>query len=167
MLQSVAECCRVLQCALQCIAVHYRVLQGVAVCCSVLQCVAVCCSVLQCVAASKDTRILPIDVQKRTGITRIIFEVCQDCLRQHVVIISFLICVCEYRRVSGRGYVCLSYARVKDRKCEYMCVCMRGYVCVRVCVCVCMCVCERESERKRESLLCWMGVSTACGSTES
>jgi len=45
-LQSVAECCRVLQCA----AVCCSVLQCVAVCCSVLQCVAVCCSVLQCVA---------------------------------------------------------------------------------------------------------------------
>ena len=75
--QSVAECCRVLQCVavccsvlqcvavcssvLQCVAVcckelqkveslDHDVLQYVAVCCSVLQCVAVCCSVLQCVA---------------------------------------------------------------------------------------------------------------------
>ena len=66
--QSVAVCCRVLQCVAvcgsvrQCFAVCpstpctgrfsvFSVLQCVAVCCSVLQCVAVCCSVLQCVAA--------------------------------------------------------------------------------------------------------------------
>jgi len=57
LLQSVAECCSVLQlgghshepsrgCEVCC-----SVLQCVAVCCSVLQCSAVCCSVLQCVAA--------------------------------------------------------------------------------------------------------------------
>ena len=44
MLQSVAECCSVLQCD----AVCCSVLQCVAVCCSVLQCGAVCCSVVQC-----------------------------------------------------------------------------------------------------------------------
>jgi len=68
-LQSVAECCRVLQCiAVHCSASQFVaqgcvyaalsasitrgsfVLQCVAVCCSALQCVAVCCIVLQCVA---------------------------------------------------------------------------------------------------------------------
>jgi len=56
-LQSVAECCRVLQC----VAGYCRVLQCVAECCSVLQCITMCCTVsqfvlnfcsmLQCVAA--------------------------------------------------------------------------------------------------------------------
>jgi hypothetical protein len=67
-LQCVAMCCSVLQCAaahichvthwcdvqhlfqdliLQCVAVRCSVLQCVAMCCSVLQCVAVCCRVLQ------------------------------------------------------------------------------------------------------------------------
>ena len=78
LMQCVAVCCNVLQCAccsiswggihdcmvnaedkgevifvMQCVAVCCSVLQCqqcVAVCCSVLQCVAVCCSVLQCVA---------------------------------------------------------------------------------------------------------------------
>jgi len=63
-LQCVAVCCSVLQCAdsvfvslafsvslvHQRVAVCCSVLQCVAVCCSVLQCVAVCCSELQCVA---------------------------------------------------------------------------------------------------------------------
>jgi len=66
-LQSVAECCSVLQ-FFQCVAVcrerlrqqntcHFfvngsvrSVLQCVAACCSMLQCVTVCCGVLQCVA---------------------------------------------------------------------------------------------------------------------
>ena len=57
MLQSVAECCRVLQSvagvlqsvAVQCVAVCGNVLQRVAACGSVLQCAAVCHSELQCV----------------------------------------------------------------------------------------------------------------------
>ena len=71
MLQRVAACCSVLQCAaagdptnlninvcirmqyLQCVAVCCSVLQRVAACCSVLQRVAVCCSVLQCAAAGE------------------------------------------------------------------------------------------------------------------
>jgi len=77
-MQSVAECCGVLQrvavccseskgasynvaakkapidleilpvCLMLCVTVCCSVLQCVAVCCSVLQCIAVCCSVLQC-----------------------------------------------------------------------------------------------------------------------
>jgi len=45
-LQSVAVCCSVLQCAAMCCC---SVLQCVAVSCIVLQCVVMCCSVLQCV----------------------------------------------------------------------------------------------------------------------
>jgi len=88
MLQCVAVCCSVLQCAatsgrdktlvirrlyiaeiccsvLQCVAVCCGMLQCVAVCCSVLQCVAVCCSVLQCVAVC--CSVLPCVVLKRDG----------------------------------------------------------------------------------------------------
>ena len=73
-LQSVAVCCRALQCAavyisvttrihplcsfaltphcsaLQCDTASRNLLLCVAVCCFVLQCVVVCCSVLQCVS---------------------------------------------------------------------------------------------------------------------
>jgi len=44
-----SQCCSVLQCAAVCCSV-LQCVQCVAVCCSVLQCVAVCCSVLPCVA---------------------------------------------------------------------------------------------------------------------
>jgi len=59
-LQCVAVCCSVLQCAV----LHKRDTEAVmneshhmycvAVCCSVLQCVAVCCIVLQCVVHKGD-----------------------------------------------------------------------------------------------------------------
>jgi len=54
-LQCVAVCCSVLQCAFFLLLLakksQFQVLQRAAVCCSVLQCATVCCSVLQCVAA--------------------------------------------------------------------------------------------------------------------
>ena len=69
MLQSVAECCRVLQSVAVCCCVPAYLPRGcgseyveaadclhcVAVCCSLLQCVAVCCSVLLHVAVWQHT----------------------------------------------------------------------------------------------------------------
>jgi len=54
-LQRVAACCSVLQCALTYCRQEQRQLVRIAVCCSVLQCVAVCYSVLQRVAVCTDT----------------------------------------------------------------------------------------------------------------
>ena len=49
-LQSVAGCCRVLQCMYPLPWVSVDTFYNARIFCSVLQCVAVCCSVLQCVA---------------------------------------------------------------------------------------------------------------------
>jgi len=49
-LQSVAECCRVLQCVRHRAVFFVMSLLCVAACCGVLQCAAVCCSVVQHVA---------------------------------------------------------------------------------------------------------------------
>jgi len=67
LLQLVAVCCSVLQCAAVCSRGCAPVRQelgcqlsdSVAACCSVLQCVAVCCSVLQKVCVSWPRSVLP------------------------------------------------------------------------------------------------------------